>query len=367
MKILVVNLSAVRFTVITPETEPLGGTESCIAYLAGHLAQLGHDITLVAQIPLPKPALIRGVYHYGPETLKEPDFLIKNAFDIIIVCNTASLCPLLKELSPTSALILWDHVPPDQPSITDLGNVHVFTAIDRIVYVSDWQKQETERYFKFEKEAFVIGNGLTPAFENMFSSPAEILRAKKNEAAYTTIPYRGLSILLKVMTDLKEETELKLFSSMRVYQLSDDKYVDLYHDASHNPRISSHGSVAQPLLAQHLKETAFLAYPCIMPETFCIGALEALAAGLKVISTNLGALPTTTMGYADLIEIPSSDANDLIIAFGEAMKRNIHHFLHDPVLWSEERFDQIQAVHRQCLWPLRALDWQRSLQNVIQK
>ena len=34
MKILFVNLSGLRFTVATPDQEPLGGTKSALCYLA---------------------------------------------------------------------------------------------------------------------------------------------------------------------------------------------------------------------------------------------------------------------------------------------------------------------------------------------
>ena len=58
-----------------------------------------------------------------------------------------------------------------------------------------------------------------------------------------------------------------------------------------------HGSVSQRELALRLKQDAYLTYPCIMPETFCLAALEGLAAGMKVISTDIGGLKATAMGW----------------------------------------------------------------------
>lgn len=364
MKILFVNLSAVAFTVATPETTPLGGTESCIAYLSRQMSKNGHDVTLVALHPKDSPDYIMGVRHVMPNALKQLDFLTSNKFEVIVVCNAASLCPILKAMSPTSLLLLWDHVPPEQPSIKDLGQPAVLNSIDCIVYVSEWQKQETQRYFKFQKNSLTIGNGLTPSFENMFSSPLEILQEKENSAAYTTIPYRGLSILLKVMEELQEDTKLDLFSSMQVYQMADDEYRGLYNEAKKNPHIHSYGSVSQSALAHHLKKIAFLTYPCICAETFCIGALEALAAGMKVITTDLGALSSTTMGYADLIPITSNNPQDLIRGFQLALKQNIHTFLCSPEEWAEKRFDQIQSVNRTCTWSRRGQTWENGIHGL---
>ena len=361
MKILFVNLSATVFTVKTPETEPLGGTESCIAYLSRQLARNGHQVTLVSRLPPDTPQMVLGVHHAPPESLKKSDFYIRNNFDVIVACNAPSLCPIIRAISPQSRIILWDHVPPEQPSIKDLGQPEVLNAIDAIAYVSEWQRQETQNYFKFEKASFVIGNGLTPAFENMFSSHTQIMDIKQNRAAYTTIPYRGLSVLLKVMLDLPADTDLDLYSSMRVYQMNDGEHDALFREASFNPHIHSHGSVSQKQLADNLKRVAFLTYPCICAETFCIGATEALAAGMKVISTYTGALPTTTMGYADLIEITSTDANDLVKSFRESFLANIKKFLGDPVIWCEERFDQVQAVNRECTWSVRTSMWEEHL------
>jgi hypothetical protein len=42
MKLLFLSLSGVNFTVETPEQAPLGGSESCAAYLARQLAANGH-------------------------------------------------------------------------------------------------------------------------------------------------------------------------------------------------------------------------------------------------------------------------------------------------------------------------------------
>jgi len=53
------------------------------------------------------------------------------------------------------------------------------------------------------------------------------------------------------------------------------------------------GSVGQRQLREVAATCRALAYPCVFPETSCIVAMEAMAAGCVVVGTSLGALPET--------------------------------------------------------------------------
>ncbi|MFY9287640.1 MAG: glycosyltransferase family 4 protein [Alphaproteobacteria bacterium] len=358
MKILFINLSPLQFTVATPDYEPLGGSESSVCYLARQLAQNGHDIYLAARLPNNTPAHVMGITHIQVGTIQDKAFFTQHLFDVVIVCNMPIACPHVREYSPTSKIILWNHVLPNQPSMGELGNPLVQKTMDYIVYVSEHQKGATDKAFRVEAKARVIGNGLTPSFENLFSSAEELAAIKENRAAYTTTPFRGLNVLLKAMQGLKEETKLDIFSSMRVYQMPDHDYAALYEEAARDPRTYYHGAVSQKELAQKLKPAAFLTYPSIFEETFCLSALEAMAAGMKVITTNLGALPSTTMGYADLITIDTSSIDNFADQFRAVMQKNITAFKTDPKTWAKTMYEQVKAVNAQCTWSARAQDWE---------
>ena len=148
---------------------------------------------------------------------------------------------------------------------------------------------------------------------------------------------------------------------MRVYQAGDDDYAPLFAEAAQNPAIASHGSVTQRELAQHLRSCAFLFYPCIYPETFCITAAEAMAAGMKIVSTHLGALEETTMGFADLVPITSGDGDILVAAFRKAMQRSVDEFAQNPTAWAQQMFAQTQRVNKAYKWTARAGEWEKLL------
>jgi glycosyltransferase involved in cell wall biosynthesis len=365
MKILFVNLSALAFTVATPDHAPLGGSESAVCYLARQLARRGHIIALAANLPDGQGGIVEAVSHYPLATIKDAGFFAEQNFDVIVICNAPAAAAPLRALSPLSRLVLWAHVLQDQPSMQCLMQAQTRDALDAVVFVSSWQRAEVERAFGAFPKAVVIGNGIAPAFENMFASSKKLLDAKQNRAAYAATPFRGLSVLVRAMQGIDRDVKLDVFSSMKVYQAADDDYAALFAELGQNPAITCHGSVAQTELAARLRASAFLFYPCIFPETFCIGAAEAMAAGMKVVATRLGALEETTMGFADLMPIATSDGDALAAAFRDAMRSAIDARLRDPAAWAEEMFEQVACANENFSWAARAMEWEQVLRALF--
>ena len=365
MKLLFVNLSSLKFTVQTPDQSPLGGSESALCYLARALAARGHQISLIANLPETQNFLIETVAHYPVATLKDLAFFAAEKFDAIIICNAPAAAAPLKAAAPSSRILFWAHALPDQPAMQSLALAQTKQAIDAALCVSSWQQSEIERAFGPFRHSAVIGNGIAPAFENMFASPDDLFRSKQNRAAYTTTPYRGLAVLLRAMQGYGGAAQLDIFSSMRVYQADDTDYTLLFAEAAQNPAITLHGSVTQSELARHLRATAFLFYPCIYPETFCITAAEAMAAGLKIVSTALGALSETTAGYASLVPLTSSDGDVLVKDFRAAMQTAEREFAADPLAWAQQAFAQSQYANRVFTWKQRASEWEEQLRALL--
>jgi glycosyltransferase involved in cell wall biosynthesis len=233
--------------------------------------------------------------------------------------------------------------------------------IDNAVFVSEWQR----RAVRFTGASHVIGNGIAPAFENLFSSAAELAATKQNRAAYTTTPFRGLTVLCKAFGRARLATELDVWSGMRVYQSSDAPFEAVYAEARATPRLQLHGPVSQTELAQRLKPAAFLFYPCVYFETYCITALEAIAAGLKVVATDIGALKETTLGFADLMPAIGLSPQQLEQGFMARMEKAQADFLSDPNAFAEERFTQSREVVRRGNWRARAQEWEVFLAPAI--
>lgn len=347
MKILFLSLSGLTFDVTTPEKEPLGGTESSFCYLARALAKTGHDVTLCAKNTITGDLL--GVKHIQEVVLSEYDILISNA-------------PLKLAEGKKPYYIFWNHLAHFDNAIKSLLFKDVFDGIDCIVYVSQWQRNECEKWFGRAKRTEVIGNGLTPAFENMFSTMDELKAAKENRAAYTSTPFRGLRMLPEIWPHISDGCVLDVYSGMRVYQGPDDGYKGIY-DACRNTRgINYVGPVSQTELAQRMKKTSFLAYPCVFPETYCIAALEAMAAGAYVVTSNLGALPNTLMGYGKLIR-SDDDYDDFKRIFSHVMNEAIVKYNKPEII--NLVMEGVRYAN-QFTWKIRAEKWSELFDSVRQ-
>jgi glycosyltransferase involved in cell wall biosynthesis len=355
MKLLFVTSQKLRFTVRTPAQAPLGGTESATAWLARQLAANGHDITLMAPLPDGTPEGLDGVRHLPATCTHDAALFAAEAFDAVIAVGSLDLAEQLRAMAPQALQIAWLHALPDQPGMKLLPQAAPF--LDAVVFVSEYQR----RAVRFAGASQVIGNGIAPAFENVFASAEDLAAAKQNRAAYTTTPYRGLHLLCPAFASARIATTLDVWSGMALYQTGDAQYEEVFAAARATPRLTLHAPVGQAELAGLLKPVAFLFYPSVYFETYCITALEAMAAGLQVVSTDLGALKETTLGFADLMPIIGLAPEALLAGYTARLEAAEAAFLADPRGWAEERYAQSREVVERGNWRVRTQAWEEFL------
>jgi glycosyltransferase involved in cell wall biosynthesis len=302
------------------------------------------------------------------ETLRQP-------FDAFVVLNgPAEACFQLRpRLAPTAPLVLWTQHAADQAVMHPLRQPEVRRAWDAIACVSDWQRTAMiDEYGLEPSRVYVLRNAIAPAFEALFSSRDELARAKGSRLilSYTSTPYRGLVVLISAFPEVRgefPEAELEVFSSMKVYQQDEpgDYYVPLYNRCRNTPAVRYAGSVPQPRLAEALKAASILAYPNIFAETSCIAAMEAMAAGLLVVTTDLGALPETTMGFGILVPpaVGPGGLKDLARDFLDTLKGVLRERADAPLRFAEARFEQVEAINAGCTWRVRAPQWEESVRR----
>lgn len=364
MRILFIDLPTnLTFNVATPEERPLGGMASSVCYLARALAARGHDVTLTAMLPEGTPAVLMGVRHVPmADVLGNPaGFFRDGDFDAAIALNYPDIAPYVKNASPRTFNVIWLHIYPDQPALKSLGVLQ--GTLDAAVCVS----ATLQNAFSLSIPTVAIGNAVAPVFENMFFSAEDLLAAKQNRAVYASMPFRGLDQLVEVMGRVKGEVELDVYSSLETYQSTGTDLTPIFDAARRNPRIRTHGGVNQRTLAEAFRGAAYLTYPSTFIESSCIVAMEAMAAGLKVISNDLGALPETTMGFADLVPTDGGAIfrEDHVAGITRLVEKNEAEFQRNPEAWAQDRFIQLQTVNREYTWSRRAAQWEAFLAPAV--
>jgi glycosyltransferase involved in cell wall biosynthesis len=356
------------YDVSTPYQRPLGGSQSALAYLAVELARRQARVTLFSGTSAPREVM--GVTCVS--TRGVPWTAFAQPFDAMVVLNgpaDANL-QLRPHLDPHTPLVLWTQHACDQPAMQPLARPEVRDAWDAFVCVSEWQRSTLiERFGLRPERTSILRNAISPAFEGLFRSRDELAEAKSRRLllSYTSTPFRGLVLLLPVFVAARvdfPDAELEVFSSMKVYQQDEpaDQHKILYDQCRSTPGLRYMGSVPQPRLADALKGASVLAYPNTWAETSCIAVMEALAAGLFVVTTDLGALAETTMGFGALVPFAASQSRaDFARAYLSRLKEILRHRAADPTAFAAARLEQIQAINAECIWRVRAEQWEQSI------
>lgn len=194
------------------------------------------------------------------------------------------------------ASVVWVHHDCDQPDVQWMEHPTFTDTVDVYVFVSHWQRERFQLMF-----------GLPPERCRVLRNAVEIARGPRQvrrggtKFAYTSTPFRGLSVLLDAWEiAARTDADLHIWSSMQLYGQSDAPFSDLYDRARAMRGVQYHGHVSNEAVRTALTTMDFLAYPATWAETSCLSVIEAMAAGCGVLCPAYGALPETTAGFATL-------------------------------------------------------------------
>jgi glycosyltransferase involved in cell wall biosynthesis len=360
------------YDVATPLSRPLGGSHSALCYLAIELARAGHPVTVANG--LKEPREVNGVRCMPLDNLTTEVFV--PADTIVIVLNgPGDIARQLQPLPVRRPLILWTQHAHDQPAMAALRDPVNVSMWDHLVCISDWQKGMFEREFGIPADKIkVLRNAVSPVFQNLFRDGTDLAEAKSGSLrlAYTSTPFRGLELLTTCFPPIfrrHPHCQLDVFSSMQVYgqAAAEDPFQSLYNQLRSTPGIVYRGSVSQTELARQLVQTSVLAYPNTFAETSCIAVMEALAAGLLVVTSDLGALPETCAGFARLVPPvgPGRGVEPFVIDFARTLDQTLFELEANRPAVMQRLFDQSQAINRTCTWSTRAREWLQLAQSWV--
>ena len=282
-------------------------------------------------------------------------FLLKNLpdenfKDINLILNNANHDLIEKD----KINVLWMHHFVNQQEAEKLGSKDFLDKLDWIVYNSNWNFEKHVYQFKVpESKCVVIKNAIEKI--DFKEKPKD-----KISLIYHTTPWRGLVHLLKVFKNLKyENIELNVCSSTIIYgkkfnSIVGKTYEKLFDDCKNTKNINYHGFLENKKIIELLKSMHIFAHPSIWPETSCISAIEAMAAGCEVVTTNLGALYETCSSFGTFVNF-DRNLNNLEKRYEKVLINSIENY------WSDENQNKLklqrETINTTYSWNIRSAEW----------
>jgi len=284
-----------------------GGAETCIMELAPRFAADGWRTVVFGT-----PGEYRGIYD-GIEYWDAKEWIAQEPFTVF--CSSRSPLPFDSEINAKLKL-LWMHD-------VNLGAqfLEYKDKPDRIIALSDWHKQHLMKLYDIKADKFeIMPNGIN-------IDRFQIDRSNDPDNApkfiWMSSPDRGLDTLLSMWPLIKNEFPE---ATLEIYYgwVMIDKIIEQYRSAGSQHgwlellknRVENQlnflgrekggiywkGRVPPDELRDALYRANYWPYSTQFMETFCISALQAQAAGVIPITSNLAALKENIVIKANLVE-----------------------------------------------------------------
>ena len=250
--------------------------------------------------------------------------------------------------------VLWMHHFVNQKEAENLGSKDFVDKLDWIVFNSNWNFEKHVYQFKVpESKSVVIKNAIEKI--DFQEKPKD-----KINLIYHTTPWRGLIHLLKIFKSLNlKNVELNICSSTKIYgKKFDDNlgktYENIFNECKNTKNVNYFGFIDNKKVIELLKKMHIFTHPSIWPETSCIAAIESMAAGCEVVTTNLGALFETCSPFGTLVGFDRNFDN-LEKRFSKALSSSIKNY------WSDENQNKLklqrEAINTTYSWDIRSVEW----------
>jgi len=286
----------------------------------------------------------------------------KELLDQVQICTSI---PGKVPLDPNKINILWQKNSWDQPNLQQFfGNKARHKEYDWYVFNSHWNYEKFRYFFDIPTErSVVIKNGT-----NNFPQRKIYKKGEPIKILHHNTPWRGLNVLLRAMQEIKNPNiTLDVYSSTQVYgdafkKQQDEQFQPLYDQAKELPNVNYIGYKPNEYILKHMTDYDLYVYPSVFEETSCVSALEALAAGVHVITNNFGALYETCSEWPVYITYNTdyeSMAKDTAAAI-EVTASYLHEDYIQNHLENQQKF-----YKRFYSWEKKSQEWESFLRGAI--
>ena len=257
--------------------------------------------------------------------------------------------------------VLWMQHFVNQKEAENLGSKDYVNKIDYIVFNSNWNFEKFVYQFKVPEDKSIVIKNANEKID-FKEKPKD-----KINLIYHTTPWRGLVQLLKVFKNLDlDNIELNVCSSTKIYgkkfdDVLGEKYKNVFDECKNTKNVNYLGFVENNNIIELLKKTHIYAFPSIWPETSCISAIESMAAGCEVVTTNLGALYETCAPFGTFVGFDRNLEN-LEKRYQTALSNSIKNF------WSKENQKKLklqqESINFLYSWETRSKEWKNFFDEI---
>ena len=286
----------------------------------------------------------------------------KELLDQVQICTSI---PGKVPIDPNKVNILWQKNSWDQPNLQEFfGNKTRHKEYDWYVFNSHWNYEKFRYFFDIPTErSVVIKNGT-----NNFPQRKIYKKGEPIKILHHNTPWRGLNVVLRAMQEVKNPNiTLDVYSSTQVYgdafkQHNDEQFKPLYKQAQQLPNVNYIGYKPNEYILEHMTDYDLYVYPSIFEETSCVSALEALAAGVHVITNNFGALYETCAEWPVYVTYNTNYeamAKDTAAAIEVAAN-----YLHEDFI--QDHLEEQQKFYKRFYnWQKKGMEWESFLRGAI--
>jgi len=286
----------------------------------------------------------------------------KEILDQVQICTSV---PGKVPIDPSKVNILWQKNSYDQPNLAPwFADKNNHKKYDWYVFNSHWNYEKFRYFFDVPTDrCVVIKNGI-----NNFPARRPYKKGQPIKILHHNTPWRGLNILLRAMQEIKDPNiTLDVYSSTQVYgdsfkQQNDDQFKPLYEQAKQLPNVNYIGYETNEYILKHMTDYDLYVYPSTFEETSCVSAMEALAAGVHVITNNYGALYETCAEWPVYVNY-TDNYEQMAIATASAITI-ASQYLHESYI--QEHLDEQQKFYKRFYnWNKKGMEWRNFLTGVL--
>ena len=331
------------------ETRPIGGTESSEIYIARELAKLGLNMAVFCGCS--KPGKYNNVTFINYDEFES--FNCSNRAKIFIAQSNPDI--FLKDINASLKVYLTDgayHMRANQR----LKDDNIMRRIDRFILKSRWQAETFMRHFRIDKgRIFLTRNGI---YLSNYDHPE--IKREKGRLIYVSEPVRGLDVLLDIFPMVKKDfpyLSLYVYSDYEFYgRAKGSAYGEFKHifDKTKQPGVHNMGNIKPRDLAKEFLKTYLLAYPCHFEENCPTATIEAMAAGVPVLSTALAGLKETVVnGQTGKLLTGTATSWWYKHKFIKELKK----LLSDDAQWHRLSVNSVKMAKEHYTWEMIAKEW----------